>query len=45
MATRNGTVSLDTEVDLALDSSVPIWSARRNADLLGDALGRKVDIT
>ena len=44
VATRNGTVALDTEVDLALDSSVPIWSARRNADLLGDALGRKVEI-
>ena len=44
VATRNGTVALDTEVDLALDSSVPIWAARRNADLLGDALGRKVEI-
>ncbi len=44
IATRNGTVALDTEVDLALDSSVPIWAARRNADLLGDALGRKVEI-
>ena len=44
VATRNGTVALDTEVDLALDSSVPIWSARRNADLLGDALGREVEI-
>jgi exopolyphosphatase/guanosine-5'-triphosphate,3'-diphosphate pyrophosphatase len=44
VATRNGTVALDTEVDVARDSSVPIWAARRNADLLGDALGHEVEI-
>ena len=44
VATRNGTVALAAEVDPARDSSVPIWAARRNADLLADALGRRVEI-
>jgi exopolyphosphatase/guanosine-5'-triphosphate,3'-diphosphate pyrophosphatase len=41
---RNGTVALDTEVDAGRDPSVPIWAARRNADLLADALGCRVEI-
>jgi hypothetical protein len=42
---HNGTVALDTEVDRARDPSVPIWAARRNADLLAEALGHRVEIT
>jgi hypothetical protein len=38
-------VALDTEVDRGRDARVPIWAARRNADLLAEALGRRVDIT
>jgi exopolyphosphatase / guanosine-5'-triphosphate,3'-diphosphate pyrophosphatase len=41
---RDGAVTLDAEVDPARDPSVPIWAARRNADLLADALGREVEI-
>jgi exopolyphosphatase/guanosine-5'-triphosphate,3'-diphosphate pyrophosphatase len=44
VSAHDGTVTLDTEVDPALDSSVPIWAARRNADLLGEALGLRVEI-
>jgi len=44
VVTDNGTVTLDTEVDPARDSSVPIWAARRNADLLSEALGLQVEI-
>jgi exopolyphosphatase/guanosine-5'-triphosphate,3'-diphosphate pyrophosphatase len=42
--TGNGTVALNTEVDPARDPSVPIWAARRNADLLAKSLGREVEI-
>ncbi len=45
VAAQNGTVTLDTEVDQALDSSVPIWAARQHAELLGEALGLEVRIT
>ena len=44
VATQNGTVALEADVDPAHDPSVPIWAARRNADLLADALGREVEI-
>jgi len=44
VATRNGAVVLGTEIDPARDPSVPIWAARRNADLLAGALGREVEI-
>jgi exopolyphosphatase / guanosine-5'-triphosphate,3'-diphosphate pyrophosphatase len=44
VATHNGTVALDAEVDPARDPSVPIWAARREAGLLADALGREVEI-
>jgi exopolyphosphatase/guanosine-5'-triphosphate,3'-diphosphate pyrophosphatase len=44
VAAHDGTVALDAEVDPARDPSVPIWAARRNADLLADALGREVEI-
>jgi exopolyphosphatase/guanosine-5'-triphosphate,3'-diphosphate pyrophosphatase len=44
VAAHDGTVALDPEIDPARDPSVPIWAARRNADLLSDALGREVEI-
>ena len=44
VAMRNGAVVLGTEIDPARDPSVPIWAARRNADLLAGALGREVEI-
>ena len=45
VSARKGTVALHTEVDRGRDPSVPIWAARRNADLLAEALGRRVEIT
>jgi exopolyphosphatase / guanosine-5'-triphosphate,3'-diphosphate pyrophosphatase len=44
VASHDGTVALDAEVDPARDPSVPIWAARREAGLLADALGREVEI-
>jgi exopolyphosphatase / guanosine-5'-triphosphate,3'-diphosphate pyrophosphatase len=44
VAARDGTVALDAEVDPGRDPSVPIWAARRNADLLAGAIGRSVEI-
>jgi exopolyphosphatase/guanosine-5'-triphosphate,3'-diphosphate pyrophosphatase len=38
----NGHVTLRPET--AADASVAIWSARRNADLLGEAIERKVEV-
>jgi exopolyphosphatase/guanosine-5'-triphosphate,3'-diphosphate pyrophosphatase len=37
-------VSLAPEADPDRDATVPIWAARRNADLLAEALGRDVEI-
>ena len=37
-------VSLTAECDPSRDATVPIWAARRNADLLAEALGRDVAI-
>jgi exopolyphosphatase / guanosine-5'-triphosphate,3'-diphosphate pyrophosphatase len=42
--TRNGCVTLAAEVEPGRDPSVPIWAARRNADLLAAALGHAVEI-
>jgi exopolyphosphatase / guanosine-5'-triphosphate,3'-diphosphate pyrophosphatase len=44
VGTRNGTVTLAADPDPARDPSVPIWAARRNADLLAQALEREVEI-
>jgi exopolyphosphatase / guanosine-5'-triphosphate,3'-diphosphate pyrophosphatase len=41
----NGTVTLATDCDPSRDITVPLWAARRNADLLAEALGREVRIT
>ena len=37
-------MTLDAATNPALDATVPIWAARRNADLLAEALGRDVEI-
>jgi exopolyphosphatase/guanosine-5'-triphosphate,3'-diphosphate pyrophosphatase len=42
LTTGNGTVALEPET--SADASVAIWSARRNADLLGEAIERKVEV-
>jgi exopolyphosphatase / guanosine-5'-triphosphate,3'-diphosphate pyrophosphatase len=43
--TANGsTVSLAADADPSRDATVPIWAARRNADLLAEALNREVEI-
>jgi hypothetical protein len=44
VAARDGSVMLATASDPARDPSVPIWAARRNADLLAEALGRRIEI-
>jgi exopolyphosphatase / guanosine-5'-triphosphate,3'-diphosphate pyrophosphatase len=44
VAARNGTVTLAADADPERDSTVPIWAARQNADLLAGALDREVEI-
>jgi len=44
VGTQNGTVMLAADPDPERDPSVPIWAARRNADLLAEALDREVEI-
>jgi exopolyphosphatase / guanosine-5'-triphosphate,3'-diphosphate pyrophosphatase len=44
VAVTDGRIALAAETDPRADASVGIWAARRNADLLADALGRPVDI-
>jgi exopolyphosphatase / guanosine-5'-triphosphate,3'-diphosphate pyrophosphatase len=45
VSAQDGTVTLAASIDPSLDATVPIWAARRNADLLAEALGRDVEIT
>ena len=45
VATANGTVELRPVTDSGGDPSVPVWAARRNADLLAGAVERPVDVT
>jgi exopolyphosphatase/guanosine-5'-triphosphate,3'-diphosphate pyrophosphatase len=40
----NGSGAVTLEPETAADASVAIWSARRNADLLGDAIERRVEV-
>jgi exopolyphosphatase/guanosine-5'-triphosphate,3'-diphosphate pyrophosphatase len=40
----NGGGAVTLEPETAADASVAIWSARRNADLLGDAIDRRVEV-
>jgi exopolyphosphatase / guanosine-5'-triphosphate,3'-diphosphate pyrophosphatase len=44
VAARNGTLTLAADADPELDTTVPIWAARQSADLLAQALDRKVEI-
>jgi exopolyphosphatase/guanosine-5'-triphosphate,3'-diphosphate pyrophosphatase len=44
VTTSNGTVELKASTAPDGDPSVPIWAARRNSDLLADAIGRPVAI-
>ena len=37
-------MALEARADPDRDATVPIWAARRNADLLAEALGREVEI-
>ena len=45
VSSNGGGVALETTANPALDATVPIWAARRNSDLLAEALGRDVEIT
>jgi exopolyphosphatase/guanosine-5'-triphosphate,3'-diphosphate pyrophosphatase len=45
VSTNSGGVALEATSNPALDATVPIWAARRNAELLAEALGREVEIT
>jgi exopolyphosphatase / guanosine-5'-triphosphate,3'-diphosphate pyrophosphatase len=40
----DGSVALEAETDARADATVGIWAARRNSDLLAEALGRPVEI-
>jgi exopolyphosphatase / guanosine-5'-triphosphate,3'-diphosphate pyrophosphatase len=44
VATANGRVTLAPDADPARDTTVPIWAARQNADLLEQVLDREVEI-
>jgi exopolyphosphatase / guanosine-5'-triphosphate,3'-diphosphate pyrophosphatase len=44
VGSADGTVSLEAETDARGDPTVGIWAARRNSDLLADAIGRPVEI-
>ncbi len=45
VATANGSVELRASTAPDGDSSVPIWAARRNADLLSEAIGRPIGVS
>jgi exopolyphosphatase/guanosine-5'-triphosphate,3'-diphosphate pyrophosphatase len=45
VSAHDGAVALEAATNPSLDATVPIWAARRNADLLAEALGRDVEIT
>ena len=44
VSANGDTVSLRADTHPSRDATVPIWAARRNADLLSGALGRDVEI-
>jgi hypothetical protein len=44
VGTVNGAVELRASTAPDGDPSVPIWAARRNSDLLAEAIGRPVEI-
>jgi len=45
VAASDGAITLEATADPGGDPTVPIWAARRNADLLEEAIGRRVEIT
>jgi exopolyphosphatase / guanosine-5'-triphosphate,3'-diphosphate pyrophosphatase len=45
VSANSGGVALEATTNPSLDATVPIWAARRNADLLAEALGRDVEIS
>jgi exopolyphosphatase/guanosine-5'-triphosphate,3'-diphosphate pyrophosphatase len=45
VSVNGGGVALEASTDPTLDATVPIWAARRNADLLAEVLGRDVEIS
>jgi hypothetical protein len=45
VSANGASVSLEADTDPSRDASVPIWAARRNADLLAEAIGREVEIS
>ncbi len=44
ISANGDTVALRAAADPDRDATVPIWAARRNADLLAEALGREVEV-
>src|SRR3954468_2940266 len=44
VAAANGRVTLAPDADPARDTTVPIWAARQNADLLEQVLDREIEI-
>ena len=44
VGSANGAVALEAETDARGDATVGIWAARRNSDLLAEAIGRPVEI-
>jgi exopolyphosphatase/guanosine-5'-triphosphate,3'-diphosphate pyrophosphatase len=45
VSANGAAVTLDADAHPERDASVPIWAARRNADLLSEAIGRPVEIS
>jgi len=44
VGSANGAGALEAEIDGRGDATVGIWAARRNSDLLAEAIGRPVEI-
>jgi exopolyphosphatase / guanosine-5'-triphosphate,3'-diphosphate pyrophosphatase len=44
VGSTNGAITLETQTDARGDPTVGIWAARRNSELLAEAIGRPVEI-
>jgi hypothetical protein len=44
VGSANGAITLEAQTAARGDPSVAIWAARRNSDLLAEAIGRPVEI-
>jgi exopolyphosphatase/guanosine-5'-triphosphate,3'-diphosphate pyrophosphatase len=44
VSANGAAVTLDADAHPDRDATVPIWAARRNSDLLADAVGREVEV-